>query len=432
MKEKLENQMFVPYRAGRLWGYCDYNGNVLLNPQSYSKQSYLGNIAAVESEPFKFWLMDKGGNRVSPKEYYMVWEQNGYLRVMVKNKSGVVDGNGREIIPPQYYAAYADGSKNIPQVFVVANDEKYGLLNAEGTELVPLKYTDIGNFNEGLAQVNMGGSKEAGNISGGKNGFINHRGEEAIPLIYDEAGSFDEGFAPVSQAGKWGFINKTGQAAVKLKYDKVSRFSGGHALAGLGGKSWVIDGNGSQVCEIPYCHDWVLWEDMIRVRDQPEPEPAHYGVINNKGRLILPVRYDKINMIQNGRAVVAENGKYGLFDSGGKELIRPQYDKICCFVDGLGIAEKGGKKAFIYEDGCLATPFMYEECWPFSQGLAQVKNNGKWGYINDQFQQVIDCKYFQAHEFIDNIAKVVTGYTGRFNFEIDGFINLNGRELFVD
>lgn len=45
-------------------------------------------------------------------------------------------------------------------------------------------------------------------------GFIDRNGKLVIPLNYSNAGNFSEGMAYVSEGGKYGFIDKTGKVVI--------------------------------------------------------------------------------------------------------------------------------------------------------------------------------------------------------------------------
>ena len=80
--------------------------------------------------------------------------------------------------------------------------------------------------------------------------------------------------------------------------------------------------------------------------------------------------------------------------------------------------DKSGKKVFSFsEHGILAA-------WDFSEGLAAavIEVGGKRGYIDKTGRVVIPCKYDQANDFHDGLARVYIGDKGY-------FIDKTGREL---
>jgi hypothetical protein len=66
-------------------------------------------------------------------------------------------------------------------------------------------------FSEGLAKVKLDD----------KYGYIDKIGKEIIPPKYSEVGDFSEGMARVKGREyffRWGFVNKTGKDIIPLKY----------------------------------------------------------------------------------------------------------------------------------------------------------------------------------------------------------------------
>ncbi len=53
---------------------------------------------------------------------------------------------------------------------------------------------------------------------------MNKEGQEVVPCRYDEVRDFEEGLAAVQRGGQWGFVNKEGQEVVPCRYDEVRDF----------------------------------------------------------------------------------------------------------------------------------------------------------------------------------------------------------------
>ena len=108
------------------------------------------------------------------------------------------------------------------------------------------KYDEIWNYEEGLAQVKHND----------KWGFINKQGKEVIPLQYDDVSSFSEGLATVKLNGKWGVIDKTGNIEIPPKYDFIYPFKEGLASVMLNNKWGFIDKTGNEVIPLHYDSAW--------------------------------------------------------------------------------------------------------------------------------------------------------------------------------
>lgn len=155
-------------------------------------------------------------------------------------------------------------------------NDKFGLIDKTGKEVVELKYNSINIFSDGLAYVNLNG----------KFGFIDKTGKEVIKPKYNAAGSFSDGLARVMLNSKWGFIDKSGKEVIKLKYDYVRDFSDGLATIYLDKK---------------------------------------YGYIDKSGKEVIEPKYNYADTFSAGLAFIGLNGKYGIIDKTGKEILEPKY-----------------------------------------------------------------------------------------------------------
>ena len=124
----------------------------------------------------------------------------------------------------------------------------------------------MGSFREGLAPVELFGLYD-----NGKWGFIDKEGKEVIPIKYDWVENFSEGLAPVKLLnGKWGYIDKEGKVVIPIKYDDAWPFREGLALVKLNGKWSYIDKEGKVVIPIkyedvfPYREESKFCEDMLK------------------------------------------------------------------------------------------------------------------------------------------------------------------------
>jgi hypothetical protein len=139
---------------------------------------------------------------------------DGRAKVKLNNKYGVVDTDGNEVIPLKYDEVDLDGKEYFSR-------EALAILrkHTEGNEVVSLKYDRVGHFYEGRAYVKLSE----------KYGFVDTEGNEVIPLKYDGVGDFSEGRARVSLNEKYGFVDTEGNEIVPLKYDYAAHFYEGRA-----------------------------------------------------------------------------------------------------------------------------------------------------------------------------------------------------------
>ena len=116
-----------------------------------------------------------------------------------------------------------------------------------------------------------------------------------------------------------------------------------------------------------------------------------YGVVSEKGTIILPLKYSFINSNKNGYTVKL-NGKVGLFNLEGKEIIPISYHWI--YTDEIDdniliVAELNGKEGYINTKNEWVIPPTYRDAFAFRQGLAKVMEVRDYIYINLKGEPVI-------------------------------------------
>lgn len=117
-----------------------------------------------------------------------------------------------------------------------------------------------------------------------------------------------------------------------------------------------------------------------------------YGVVSEKGAVILPLKYNKINSNKNGYTVKL-NEKAGLFNSEGKEIIPISYHWVYTskIDDNIPIvAELNDNNAgYINTKNEWVIPPTYLYAFAFRQGVARVKKGRNYMYINLKGEPVI-------------------------------------------
>ena len=201
-----------------------------------------------------------------------------------------------------------------------SREEKCGVIDKTGREIVPCKYDNMFNpiindlgFHEGVAQVELNG----------KYGYIDKTGREIVPCRYDSVGDFYEGLVEVELNGKYGFVDTTGKEVVPCKYDSVGVFSEGLSWVELNGKRGFVDTTGKEVVPCKYDCAWFFSDGLAKVQLN-----SKYGYIDKTGREVVPLQYDDASIFSEGLAPVMMNGKWGYIsvnaDSTAPQPVDPQ------------------------------------------------------------------------------------------------------------
>jgi hypothetical protein len=162
-----------------------------------------------------------GQSDTTTKKYDKVgaYKDDGFAKVTLNKKEGLIDKSGKEVIPCKYnqiyevIVIYKNGHESCYFVEGFANanlDGKYGYINEKGKEITPFKYDKIEHFNNGRGKVKYDG----------KYGYIDENGKEVIPLKYDDANSFSYEIASVKLDDKLIYIDTQGNEYATKKAAK--------------------------------------------------------------------------------------------------------------------------------------------------------------------------------------------------------------------
>ncbi len=85
-----------------------------------------------------------------------------------------------------------------------------------------------------------------------------------------------------------------------------------------------------------------------------------YGLIDKKGTVALPVRYQSISALPTKRFIVESNGLKGLADYDGRLIVTPKYNSITDLNNGYIIVERNGQYGLLTLQGLSTIPMMYD------------------------------------------------------------------------
>ncbi len=343
---------------------------------------------------------------------------NGLAFVELDDKWGMIDRIGREIVPLKYDAIDESGFVN--GLVAVMLDNKWGFIDKKGREIISPKYDAVKNFvivnRVALANVMLNNEWS----------YINKSGEDVIlkpddvklaaSKLYHYIGDFKDGVAAVNLNNKWGFIDETGREIVPPKYDGVSKlgFIEETAYVKLNGKWGYVDKDGSEIVPPKYdaISDKGFVDGLVKVSLN-----NRLGFVDKSGKEVIPPKYDAIGRgdFSDGVVYVVLNKKWGVLDRDGKEIVPVEYDEVgeCGFTEGLLPVMLYEQK--ISEDEKVS---VLSHGSDFSLGPMRTKKEtsitktsilkNRWGFVDKSGKVVIPIIYDAIGErgFVDGVAAV--------------------------
>jgi hypothetical protein len=358
-------------------------------------------------------IIDTDTNFEIPLKYDEVgYFSEGLAACCIRNKWGYIDKNGVEVIPLKFVRAekFCNGLAEVK----ISSDQN-GFIDRTGNLTVTYLYKE--DFNEyGFCGVQKNFTSWGANAGCG---FIDRTGKEVIPAIWGNGCiSFLSAFLlRASKYNLWGVINIKNERVVPIIYNEVSILGSKYILVKHNGKYGLMNLDGQSLTPIKYDGINILGYKHILVKQDNK-----YGLINLEGQSLTPIKYDEINMLGYKHILVKQGNKYGLIDLEGQSLTPIKYDNIKIFQEGFAIVKLENKNGFINELGEEAILSIYDESFNFKNGLAQVRIGNKFGLIDYSGKTIVPIVYDAIVEDFGNVVKI----------KIDkkwGCVNRSGKEI---
>ena len=252
-------------------------------------------------------------------------------------KWGLADARGRIIVDPKYDNIYCPCNDRI----AVCTEEKWGYIDYKGKEIIPLIYDDANEF---MNAEYCFGTPCAWVQKDGKWGTIDTTGEVVIPFEYDSADELN-GVIIVEKNGKSGIINHKnefimplGDNVINMLDDHIVSFSGDE-LCG------AINLSTNEKYEFDYDIEEYAFSGGYAIIDNANQK----NVVDRKFNVLLPEWHDEIELLENGKILLLDEGKCALYDtaSGISEECR-QDDSYVYLPDGKTVYYKNRVDDTVY------------------------------------------------------------------------------------
>ena len=346
---------------------------------------------------------------------------NELIKIKKAGKIGFKNLEGNVIVPYKYdYTFINKNRKRYAVVFIgklkrnkrSPKKGKYGLIDSTGQEVIPCKYEKIIFDKDDCYAVKYNE----------KWGLINTQGIEVISIGYDNINIIDKDFIGVKKYNKWSFINYEEKQISANKYDAMHIKTNEYVAVGnneSGSISWgMINNKGEEIIPLKYSFVYKPVEGIVVVKSKQN----RVGYVNMQGKELCKIKYTYAKGFKNGLGMVKFNNKYGFINKEGIEVIPPKYDKIYKFDNEFAIVRNNNKEGFINKKGQEIVPLKYDSVWNFRDGFAEVCLNSRYGFINEEGKEICSLKYNDINLFSEGLAA----------FELNnkwGFINKEGTEI---
>ena len=383
--------VLYPILVRNRWGFIDRSGRVAVSPRYESILSALSAEAAAERKPEGRFMAAS----VEPETTAIIAVRDGA-------KWGFVDRDG-QLLPLRFdeVGPFQDGMAAASQGLL------WGFVSTSGLIAIPLTFDAVTGFMGGVAIVYKDLKYGAIDLTGrivvkprfemirpadsvffdnralvttyDKKGFVSRAGTVAIPAQYDEALPFSEGLAAVTRFGQTGFIDTLGRMVIRPRLWTPGRFSQGRALVLVGGSYGYIDRSGAYIAEPQFTQAMAFNENG----EAMAWKRATRGIVDLTGRWNV-LRFEERQRLNDSVSVGMVGGRVGMVRRATGAMIREyEWSDVGFFSEGLAEArEPSGRLGFIDLDGRVVIAPRFARVGRFDRGLCKAATRDTMGYID--------------------------------------------------
>lgn len=251
---------------------------------------YYNGFAAVKTDSCWTFFDEKGVahfrnlNLISAENF----ADNGLAMVQTESGYGFINKTGKFVVQPIYSSAYGYDFSNIA---LVENDNKWGVLDAQGKLIIPIEFDGIQSLGAAIAVI-----KESSVA------FYTNTGKPITGFDYNGYGSSNYDVVSVRSDAGWSFLDKYGNVSAPQYFDEIGNYAEGRI-------------------------------GFIRY--------GKLGYVNSKGVEVIPAIYESGDEFSGGLAAVRKDGLWGYIDTAGTVVIPFTYTAAFKFYDGFASVKNG-------------------------------------------------------------------------------------------
>ena len=349
---------------------------------SYKDDGYI--VSLTTNEGYRYGYINKDGEKILETEYNELSRindiensQDVYI-LCAKNGQYGVNKNEENIIQNEYQSIIYNEVNNI---FIVERSKKYGVRDINGTEIIPIEYSQIDTTGIYIYAQGEDGEK-----------VFNAVGEEQdISANIQILNTNSENYRikiDSSNGTKYGVVDKENNQIIEQKYNYIKYLSDNYFIVSTeNGKLGIIDDKENPKLELKY--DSI---ENVYSKDIIQATVANENIIE-----IYSKNLEQLCNMQN--AIVESNKEYikiyndtetKYFDNNGQELKNTDIFPNNTLFSKM----ENGKWGFIDKLGNVKVDYQYDKVTEFNEyGFSAIQKDGKWGAINQNGEIVIEPTY---------------------------------------
>lgn len=393
-----ENGLAVVQDFTGYWGAVDVNGKILVTLQYTNIKNFSENKSFARNKTGKLCLISTNGTIIKEFDGYSEGYsfKGGYAIVVKGRKHGLINSNGKEILPP--LDGYIRYTNNPHEFEIISYGGKHGLFMASTGLLIQPRFNKIIEVKKDCIKVEVDETGE-GLIDLSGNVFVEKDKKritfpdwcKGVKIINESI------FKGITDNGKWGLLDSSGETLLKPEFDKVGELDSD--IIPLTKKETVTVGG----------------------RITEKKEISKYGLYNVNSKVFIPVESDTCPEYLNGYYMITSKGLLGIIKCTGEVVLNPEWRQIHLsneyFIVSKIVKENDSESerfGLTTLSGNIILETKYEAISVLCKGLYKVKENDSWSICNDACRLTNET-YDEINIEGNYITVSKNGLTGRLN-----------------
>lgn len=388
--------------------FTDYNKvEALENFDKNNNVWYEDNLLRVEKDQ-KYGLIDLSGKQILPCEYDNIKALTGVKNSIIiqkDGKSGLINNEGSTVVNVEYIEILNLGNDYKNGYITVSADNKYGVVDYTGKQLLENKYEKVEQvYGKDLFVV-----KEAG-----KQKLVKTSGEVVLENGFDSIKQIIElGTTPgivFEKDKKYGVMNASGEVVIPNTYDDLKEGANSVFIAKQNDKYGIIDAQKNT--KVDFIYTLISYNKQAGLY-MAEDENYNSSILDSEFNIKLKGILSEINEEKGYMKLrIDEDYKYYNFKFEEKNI------KEILPNNTLYLDKKDGKYGFVNSKGEIVVDYTYDDATEQNAyGYVAVKKDGLWGSIDTNGKVVVEPKYNLDNNYmIDFIGKWHLGQDINMNY----------------
>ncbi len=359
---------------------------------------------------------------------------SGYIRMFKNNKWGIVDFEGRIMLPFEYdtisyYQSFSD--KKVDFLAYVCKNNKYGFIDENIDFLVEPKFDSVNIHYQGLVTVKMNE----------KYGVLDKNANETIPIMYDSISyPMTGGNFIVYQNSKTGVVNKENNQLIPIEYDYIYDCAYSKLFLAKKKNKFTLLNLENQTLTKSYSELKYLGPTKKYGSDHifSYKNNIGSGLLDQEGPITQEISDSLIKKVKNldneyySLYYFTKNEKKGIVDENGSILIPPNYDNIESFAERKFPSELVNK--FIYNPhfkNNYALRIVSENDYSYknlSFNFLTLMRDGDSVILNVQYDKNGGFSFIPLKNKIPYTNEIVRVNTSTMTYKIDTIIPFGKKE----